>query len=71
MSTLLVLETNSVGNGVKALRIAKELGLRTHFVTRWPGEYAAQPVRPTDIADEVAIVLAHKGGARGKPLLDR
>lgn len=56
MSTVLVLETNSSGTGIKALQLAKELGLRTHFLCRWPGEYDAHPVRPTDIADEVDVV---------------
>lgn len=56
MSTLLVLETNSAGNGTKALRLAKDLGLRTHFVCRPAGEYDRHPVNPLDIADEVDLV---------------
>lgn len=56
MSTVLVLETNSAGTGTKALQLAKELGLRTHFMCLSPAEYAGHPVRPTDIADEVDVV---------------
>lgn len=56
MSTVLVLETNSVGNGIKAIQVAKKLGLRTHFVCRSPEEYAGHPIRPTDIVDEVDVV---------------
>jgi biotin carboxylase len=56
MPTVLVLETNSAGTGTKALRLAKDLGLRTHFVCRSPAEYAGHPVRPTDVADEVDVV---------------
>jgi biotin carboxylase len=55
MPTVLVLETNSSGTGTKALRLAKDLGLRTHFICRSPDEYAAHPVRPTDVADEVDV----------------
>lgn len=54
--TVLVIETNSVGNGITSLRLAKELGLRTHFLCRSPEEYAGHPVRPTDLADEVDVV---------------
>lgn len=55
MPTVLVIETNSSGTGIKALRQAKDLGLRTHFICRSPDEYAGHPVRPTDIADEVDV----------------
>lgn len=56
MGTVLVLETNSIGSGVKALRFAKDLGLRTHFLCRSANEYGRLPVTPYEVADEVDIV---------------
>jgi biotin carboxylase len=56
MGTVLVLETNSIGNGVKSLRFAKNLGLRTHFLCRTPSAYERLPVTPFDVADEVDVV---------------
>jgi biotin carboxylase len=56
MATVLVLETNSSGNGIKALRLARDRGLRTHFLCRSLAEYERQPVRPADVADEIDVV---------------
>lgn len=56
MGTVLVLETNSIGNGVKALGFARDLGLRTHFLCRSSDAYERLPVTPFDIADEVDVV---------------
>jgi carbamoylphosphate synthase large subunit len=56
MGTVLVLETNSIGSGVKALRYAKDQGLRTHFLCRSATEYERLPVTPYDLADEVDVV---------------
>jgi biotin carboxylase len=56
MGTVLVLETNSIGSGVKALRFARDLGLRTHFLCRSANEYERLPVTPYDLADEVDVV---------------
>lgn len=56
MKTVLVIETNSAGNGTRALEAAHRRGLRTHFLTRTPREYDRHEVNPLDVADEVSVV---------------
>jgi formate-dependent phosphoribosylglycinamide formyltransferase (GAR transformylase) len=56
MPTILVLETNTAGTGTKALGLAKDLGLRTHFLCRSREEYERHALSPLDVADEVDVV---------------
>jgi len=49
-------ETNSAGTGVLAMRCAKRLGFRTHFLTRDPERYRTAMLNPIDEADDVTTV---------------
>ncbi|HEV2781517.1 MAG TPA: ATP-grasp domain-containing protein [Actinophytocola sp.] len=54
--TILVVDTNSAGNGTEAMRLAKTMGFRTHFLCRQPSEYDHHEVNPVHVADEVSVV---------------
>jgi formate-dependent phosphoribosylglycinamide formyltransferase (GAR transformylase) len=55
-ATVLVVETNSVGNGTRAMRHAQARGFRAQFLTRTPAEYRSHEPSPLDVADEVTVV---------------
>ena len=54
--TVLFVETNSSGNGTRAMQCAQARGLRAHFLTRTPSEYRRHDPSPLDVADEVTVV---------------
>lgn len=54
--TILVLDTNSAGNGTRAMRHAHERGLRSHLLCAQPDEYATHRVDPREVADQVTHV---------------
>lgn len=54
--SLVVLDTNSAGNGTRAMQFAREGGLRTVFLARNPDEYAGHDPSPLEVATEVIEV---------------
>lgn len=56
MATVLFLDTNSAGNGTRAMRHAQAWGYRAHFLARQPDEYANMHHDPLAVADEVTVV---------------
>jgi hypothetical protein len=54
--TVLVVDSNSAGNGARALMAARARGYRTHFLARAPQEYARRPLNPLLAADVVTEV---------------
>ncbi len=59
---VIVIESNSVGNGAAALEAAKRLGFIAHFVTADPSSYAAARKDPTRSADIVSTVATDDAG---------
>ncbi|GAA2577466.1 hypothetical protein GCM10010399_03950 [Dactylosporangium fulvum] len=53
---ILFIETNQAGNGVMAMRAARRLGYRCHFVTNSLEAYSGMADHPAEAADEVSIV---------------
>jgi formate-dependent phosphoribosylglycinamide formyltransferase (GAR transformylase) len=54
--TVLIVETNSTGNGTRAMQHAQARGFRAHFLTRTPEEYRTHDPSPLDVADQVTVV---------------
>lgn len=53
---VLILDTNSAGNGTRAMEAARERGLRPVFLARNRAEYAHHEPSPLDVAAEVIEV---------------
>ncbi|WP_368502646.1 ATP-grasp domain-containing protein (plasmid) [Alkalihalophilus sp. As8PL] len=56
MEYVYFIESNSAGNGVKAMEYAKKKGLKTFFLTSMPEKYEKMEVNPLVIADEYKII---------------
>lgn len=56
MKTVFVVETNLAGNGVFAMRAAKSRGYHTHFLCKFPDDYAGARFDPIVTADRVSVV---------------
>jgi biotin carboxylase len=56
MSTIAFVDTNSAGNGTRAMLAAQERGHRAHFLARDPDEYRSHAINPLEVADEVTVV---------------
>lgn len=56
MQEVIVIESNSAGNGAAALKAAKEMGYVAHFLTSDPREYVNARKNPIDCADIVTTI---------------
>jgi biotin carboxylase len=53
---VIIVESNSAGNGVYAINYIRELGYKTHFITNTPHKYEKMKVNPMEIADRVTLI---------------
>lgn len=56
MKYIYFIESNSAGNGVKAIEYAKSKGYRTYFLTSMPDKYTNMIKNPMNIADKYKII---------------
>lgn len=54
--TVYIIESNSAGNGVAALKNAQAYGYKTHFLTSMPEKYNNMDTNPMELADYVTEI---------------